>query len=80
MAIIAPGEARLGVRSLTDRERELLAHMSSGLVFKQAAQQMGISVHSARGHWKRIKVKWEVNTIAQATAMFVTAAAPGASD
>lgn len=57
--------------SLSGRERQLLIHLSHGLVHKEAAAAMGVSVATAREYWGRIKRKWQVRTVAEATGRFL---------
>jgi len=53
---------------LSDRELELLILLSRGLVQKEAAAAMGVSLAAVREYWRRIKTKWDVRTAAEATA------------
>ena len=57
---------------LSRRERELLDHFVRGLQLKEAAYRMGITLHSAREYWSRIRAKWNVKTHAEAAARLVS--------
>lgn len=55
-----------GAPSLTDRERRVLVLLGEGLAPKQIARQLGISVHTARGHVKAILAKLRCHSALEA--------------
>ncbi|MGH7860860.1 MAG: response regulator transcription factor [Candidatus Dormibacteraceae bacterium] len=68
---VAPGDHKLEV--LSDREQEILGHLSSGLQLKEAARQMGIETSTAREYWERAKRKLAVKTVGQAASLWTSA-------
>lgn len=48
--------------SLTKREKEVLSLLSKGKKQKEVAEELFISTHTLREHWKKIKQKLEVNS------------------
>jgi DNA-binding NarL/FixJ family response regulator len=51
---------------LTKREQEILLLLVNGLLYKQIAERLGISVHTAKKHVMNIYEKLHVNTRTQA--------------
>lgn len=62
-----PSEARSW--GLTNREREVLALMGSGLAPKAIATRLGITVHTCRGHVKSILLKLGAHSQLEAVAV-----------
>ncbi len=56
---LAPKQADYG---LSDREKEILQLMVTGLIKKEIASQLGLSVHTVDTYLRRIYEKLEVNT------------------
>jgi len=54
--------------SLSEREREVLRLLAEGLVKKEVANQMGISLHTVDNYVRRIYGKLHVNTLGGAVA------------
>jgi DNA-binding NarL/FixJ family response regulator len=54
--------------SLSEREREVLRLLADGLVKKEVANQMGISLHTVDNYVRRIYAKLHVNTLGGAVA------------
>lgn len=54
------------VIQLSEREREMLRLLADGMVVKQAAEHLEISVDTARTYVRRIYEKLQVRTVAQA--------------
>jgi DNA-binding NarL/FixJ family response regulator len=54
--------------SLSEREREVLRLLADGLVKKEVASQMGISLHTVDNYVRRIYAKLHVNTLGGAVA------------
>ncbi len=67
-ATVAPGTHLAD--GLSARERELVVHLAGGLQLKEAAQRMGVQVHTVREYWLRVKRKWNVKTVAQAASIW----------
>jgi DNA-binding NarL/FixJ family response regulator len=57
-----PARASSGANELTDREREVLRGLSQGLDPQAIARQLGISIHTCRGHVKGILAKLEAHS------------------
>lgn len=55
---------------LADREREVLALLSKGFLYKEIADQLGISTHTVNSHLRRIYEKLHVRSRAQAVAKY----------
>lgn len=53
---------------LTDREREILRLMADGLLKKEIAQALGLSVHTVSAHVRRVYDKLQVSTNTAAVA------------
>ncbi len=53
--------------TLTDREREVLSHISEGLLNKQIADRLGIGVRTIETHRERIMRKLDIHTVAGLT-------------
>ncbi len=63
LAGAGPSQSRV---QLSDREREMLRLLADGMVVKQAADQLGISLDTARTYVRRIYEKLQVRTVAHA--------------
>lgn len=55
------------VEALTDREREVLAHIAAGETLDDVAERLGISRNTAHTHLKRIYDKLDISSRAEAT-------------
>ena len=55
---------------LSPREREVLAMLARGLLYKEIADQLGSSVYTINAHVRRIYEKLQVNSRAQAVAKY----------
>ena len=55
---------------LADREREVLSLLSKGFLYKEIADQLGISTHTVNSHIRRIYEKLHVRSRAQAVAKY----------
>jgi two-component system, NarL family, nitrate/nitrite response regulator NarL len=53
--------------TLTEREREVLSHISEGLLNKQIADRLGIGVRTIETHRERIMRKLDIHTVAGLT-------------
>lgn len=62
-------EALVG-EDLADREREVLEHLSQGLLYKEIAETMNISTHTVNSHIRRIYEKLHVHSRGQAVAKY----------
>lgn len=61
------GEGSTGwVHLLSDRERAVLSGLAAGLVCKQVADELDISLHTVRTYVRRIYAKLGVATLAEA--------------
>ena len=56
---------------LSHREREVLHGLAEGLVYKQIADQLGVSIHTVRNYIRRIYEKLHVQTRTEAVAKFL---------
>jgi DNA-binding NarL/FixJ family response regulator len=56
--------------NLADREREVLDLLAKGFLYKEIADQLGISVHTVNSHLRRIYEKLHVRSRAQAVAKY----------
>ncbi|HSJ04849.1 MAG: response regulator [Verrucomicrobium sp.] len=56
--------------TLADREREVLGLLSKGFLYKEIADQLGISTHTVNSHIRRIYEKLHVRSRAQAVAKY----------
>jgi DNA-binding NarL/FixJ family response regulator len=56
---------------LSARERSVLDGLVGGLVYKQIADQLGVSIHTVRNYIRRIYEKLHVHTRSQAVAKFL---------
>jgi len=56
--------------SLSERERQVLDGMAAGQLYKQMAQQMGVSVHTIRTYIRRIYEKLHVRSRTEAVAKY----------
>jgi DNA-binding NarL/FixJ family response regulator len=64
--VLASGEVAAGNGPLTDREAEVLAHLSKGLANKQIAVALGISEHTVKFHVSSIYAKLNATNRTQA--------------
>jgi DNA-binding NarL/FixJ family response regulator len=55
---------------LSTREREVLNGLAEGYVYKQIADQLGVSIHTLRNYIRRIYEKLHVHTRTQAVAKY----------
>lgn len=55
---------------LSTREREVLNGLAEGYVYKQIADQLGVSIHTLRNYIRRIYEKLHVHTRSQAVAKY----------
>ena len=62
------GGGPLVAESLSEREREVLRLLADGLVKKEVAAQMAISLHTVDNYVRRIYAKLHVNTLGGAVA------------
>lgn len=58
-------EVRRHVETLTDREREVMAHVLTGALNKQIAAELGISEKTVKVHRGRVMEKMGVNSVAE---------------
>jgi DNA-binding NarL/FixJ family response regulator len=56
---------------LSPQENAVLAGLSEGLVYKQIADQMEVSIHTVRNYIRRIYEKLHVHTRTEAVAKFL---------
>ncbi len=67
----SPAEDAAAEIDLSPREREVLRLLAEGLVVKQAADRLGISLETARTYVRRIYEKLQVRTVAHAVSRAV---------
>lgn len=60
-----------GLDNLTDREREVLALLSKGFMYKRIADQLNISLDTVRFHLRKIYEKLQVHSRAEATMKYL---------
>lgn len=60
---------RVGLPTLTGRERDVLQLLADGLDARQTAKQLGISLHTCRGYIKTLLVKLGAHSQLQAVAI-----------
>ncbi len=53
---------------LSEREIEILNHLTTGQLKKEIAQALGLSIHTIDSHLRKIYIKLEVNTRSEAVA------------
>jgi DNA-binding NarL/FixJ family response regulator len=63
--------ASAGIHSLSDREREVLDHISRGRVKKEIADRLKLSPHTVDNYIRRIYEKLQVSSRAEATAKYL---------
>ncbi len=63
-----PGDENTG---LSERERQVLDGMAAGQIYKQMAEQMGVSVHTIRTYIRRIYEKLHVRSRTEAVAKYL---------
>jgi len=56
--------------TLTDREREMLEHLASGMAYREIATVCGITVETVHSHLKRVYEKLHVRSATEAVARF----------
>ena len=56
---------------LTQKEKEVLQHLSDGLSYKMVADKMGISYYTVNTHVKKIYEKLQVHSIGEAVSMAI---------
>lgn len=56
---------------LSAREREVLDQLAAGQAYKQAADHLGVSIHTVRSYVRRIYEKLHVHTRAEAVAKYL---------
>lgn len=59
------------VEELSEREQQVLAGLSQGLVYKQIADELNVSIHTVRNYIRRIYEKLHVRTGAEAVAKYL---------
>lgn len=57
--------------NLTQKEKEVLMHLSNGLSYKMAAEKMDIAYNTVNSHVKKIYQKLHVNSIGEAISMAI---------
>lgn len=67
-ALAPPADPEMDV--LAEREKEVLALLSKGYLYKEIADQLGISTHTVNSHIRRIYEKLHVRSRAQAVARY----------
>jgi DNA-binding NarL/FixJ family response regulator len=55
---------------LSDRERQVMEAIAAGQIYKQIADQLGVSVHTVRSYIRRIYEKLHVRTRSEAVAKY----------
>ncbi|WPO74133.1 MULTISPECIES: helix-turn-helix transcriptional regulator [unclassified Streptomyces] len=58
--------------ALSQRERQVLAHIAAGLSHKQVARRLGISVHTVSTYLRRIRSKRTAPTVAHLIRLSMT--------
>jgi len=66
----APAAISSDMRSLTDREREVLDHLAKGYLYKEVAERLNISYRTVHTHIEHIYEKLHVRSRTQAVARF----------
>lgn len=61
---------------LSTRETEVLAHIAEGLLYKEVAEKLGISVDTVKKHLKSIYAKMQVQNRTQAVMKYMGYATP----
>lgn len=64
---------------LTRRQAEILRHTSQGLIAKQVARRLGISVRTVEGHLRAMRRLTGTRNMAQLTAWALSSGALGAT-
>lgn len=64
----SPRPASPEVTALTDREREVLDGLSRGLMYKEIADELAVSINTVRAHVRRIYETLQVQSRAEAVA------------
>jgi two-component system response regulator FixJ len=67
-------EAKLRLSLLSEREREVGAHLAAGLSNKEIARKMGISPRTVEAHRARLMQKLKVSSLADIVRLFVQTA------
>ena len=66
-------------KQLTDRERDILRCLASGLANKEIAVRLRISEHTVKTHLKAIFLKLEVSSRAGTVAAWLESSGPAAN-
>ena len=66
----SPGDH--SIEHLSERERELLSHLGTGLQLKEVARLMGVETSTVREYWERAKRKLGVRTVGQAVSLWAS--------
>ena len=61
------GESRVGMSSLTTREREIASLIAEGLAVREIAERLSLSIHTIHTHRKRIMTKLNLGSNAEIT-------------
>jgi DNA-binding NarL/FixJ family response regulator len=69
LALILSNEAPPRHSPLSDRETDVLALMAEGLDARSAARRLGVSVHTFRGHVRRVLTKLDAHSQLEALAI-----------
>jgi DNA-binding NarL/FixJ family response regulator len=67
----SPGQTAIDEAQLSDREQQVLECLAKGLLYKQIAAQMGISMGTVRTYAQRIYEKLHVHTRTEAVVKFL---------
>ena len=65
-----PSQPQPELAMLTDREREMLEHLASGMAYREIATVCGITVETVHSHLKRVYKKLHVQSATEAVARF----------
>ncbi len=65
------GKSMNNTGRLTEREKEILALLSEGLMYKEIADKLGISYQTVNGHIKNIYEKLQVNSRSEAISKYL---------
>lgn len=67
----AAGQAKPGIEALSPREAEVLELLTQGYLYKEIAKKMGVSYHTIHAHVRKIYEKLQVQSRAQAVAVYI---------
>ena len=59
------------MEKLTEREHEVLAALAKGFLYKEIAEQLGISLHTVRGHVHLVYEKLHVQSRTEAVLKYL---------